>query len=318
MDVKKAKYLWEKKTSSELQLWPSTSVEHYLAKPTLPMHLVHKNRRAKISAPEDLHFGILEPQGILAAALTEHNGNYYQSRADECFHVAVFTCSGSAKARIDRRNFTMRKGALFVAPAGTSYEFTTDKKWHNFWFHIENSKGWGGISGDKAYITKSACLEPLEHAVRAYVSEIYSPTRSLRLLEIYADLIAFYLHKEFEFGGAKGVENSFDVLMSRVRGELAENWTSVRAARELGISKIALDKLCLSKRSRTFAKLLTDMRMREARALLADGRLKISDIAALVGYATPFSLSKAFKLYHGKSPAEFSEDTISGGAAENK
>jgi AraC family transcriptional regulator len=49
---------------------------------------------------------------------------------------------------------------------------------------------------------------------------------------------------------------------------------------------------------------LTKLRMHEARKLLADPALSISDIALMVGYQTPSAFSAAFRRLVGTTPRE--------------
>jgi AraC family transcriptional regulator len=50
---------------------------------------------------------------------------------------------------------------------------------------------------------------------------------------------------------------------------------------------------------------LTHERMARAKALLSDPRLRITDIALAVGYATPSAFSAAFRKMMGQTPSEF-------------
>jgi len=52
---------------------------------------------------------------------------------------------------------------------------------------------------------------------------------------------------------------------------------------------------------------LTDLRMQNARKLLADTDLSVRDVAERVGYTDPFYFSKAFKAAAGVNPTQFRE-----------
>lgn len=305
---KNSKYLWEKKTDRELQLWPSTSSEHYLAAPTLPEHLVKKRERSRISAPEPLPFPILARHGILNSAVTTHGGNYYQSRGGEDFHVVVFTISGEAKVRIDKKYVAMRRNSVFVAPAESFYEFDSPGKWNNFWFHIEATKDWNALLGKNPFVKKSTYLNELKYAVDMYLKKVYRPDRSFRFLEIYADLIESCLKAEFSVPhmSRRPSEENLEAFFADLGSRLGENWTANLAADRIGVSNKILDGYCRKVYMKSFAKRLLDMRMTKARALLGEGVYSSEEIARAIGFSDKHSLSKAFKSYHGKSPKNFS------------
>lgn len=305
--MKKKKYLWEKKTDRELQLWPSTSSEHYLAAPTLPEHLVRKRERARISAPEPLPFSILGRHGIANSAVTNHGGNYYQSRGGEDFHVVVFTTAGEAKVRIDKKYYPMRRNSVFVAPADSYYEFDAHGKWNNFWFHIDATKDWNSLLGERPFVKKCNHLRELKYAVDMYLKNVYRSNRSLRLLEIYAELIDCYLKAEFSLNymAKRPLDVEIETFFANLGSRLSENWTVESAANELGISKKTLDGYCRKVYLKSFTKRLLEMRMAQARTLVGEGIYSSDEIAHAIGFSDKHSFSKAFKAFHGKSPKHF-------------
>lgn len=301
--MKNRKYLVEQKTSNELKLWPTTSRERYLAKPTLPEHLAKRNRRAKIAAPENLPVELLKSRGIIAAGITEHNGNYYQARANENFHFVMFTSKGNARLKLSKNATQLRRGAVLIAPAGTEYELSVDSKWNGFWFHMADVMNWSLLLGKDAFVKKSKYLAELENAVNMFANEVYSEERSMQLLEICADLIVFYLKRDFQaaFSGADKAAK-LETFMSEIKNGLDENWNRKAAAKKLEMSERELDALFMQNFSMTFARTLTYIRMKAARSMLEDGNMPVKKIAAALGYSNGYSFSKAFKAHHGVSP----------------
>ena len=68
-----------------------------------------------------------------------------------------------------------------------------------------------------------------------------------------------------------------------------------------------IESACMKNYMMSFSKLTLKMRMHRAIDLLKMGLTNV-EIAAKLGYATPYSFSKAFKLYYGKSPKIFMGD----------
>ena len=117
--MSKSKYIWEKKTDTELQLWPDGSSERYLTDPFVPAEKINKvGGRELISYPSNMAQDFLRCRGVLSAGITRHKKGFYQQRAGAEFHV-------------------------LVCPSHAAYGFSCDSQnWDTFWFHLENSARW--------------------------------------------------------------------------------------------------------------------------------------------------------------------------------
>ncbi len=292
--TKPVKYLWEKKTCNELQFWPKTSSERYITRPTLPSHLV-KNKSAKISAPLELSIDVLGTRGIFNAAITEHNGNYYQSRQNEDFSIVIYTLDGKAEVCLDKRIYKLNKNSVFVAPAGTSYELRATGHWKNIWFHIKG-KEWNRFFGTNTLILKSKNQKRIKNAVFDYYEEVYKVNRALRLLEIYADLISYFIRDEFNITSDREA-----ALLNSVFMEMRSNMM-LATEKILKLPNIASSaKLMRSRYGITLHEAVMQIKMREARELLKEG-FTLAEIAKKVGYSNAYAFSKAFKHRHGMAP----------------
>ncbi len=305
----KLKYLWETKTENELKLWPKTSSEHYLSSSTLPRHLVSKKLSDKISAPESLPFDMLQAEGILNTAITEHNGKYYQSRDNEKFHFVVFTLAGECTLKINKDVVKLKKYTYFVAPSGTSYELKADKYWKCIWFHIEDSKLWQNIFGSYAHSGKSRFAKDIEQTAIKYRTEAYKTRRNMRLLEILSELLAFYVREEFMPVNFPYAYENIETIILKIKTATIKNITTLQVANLCGKKKSDIDKYCRSKYSKTFSQVKNDLQMKLARKLLSESCYSVSDTAKHIGFSTQFSFSKAFKKYHGVSPKEFKNNS---------
>jgi two-component system response regulator YesN len=76
-------------------------------------------------------------------------------------------------------------------------------------------------------------------------------------------------------------------------------------ARGVNFSVSYIGALLKKKLGTSFVKLLTEMRMKKAKELLASPELKIIDIAERLGYNDSYYFSHCFKKYTGVSPKEF-------------
>ncbi|MGW7433400.1 AraC family transcriptional regulator [Streptomyces sp. NPDC054861] len=85
----------------------------------------------------------------------------------------------------------------------------------------------------------------------------------------------------------------------------AEAWTVASLATRAGVSRALFARRFTQLMGRPPLAYLTECRMDEAQALLADTDLSIAQIGRSVGYADAFGFSAAFKRHKGRSPSAF-------------
>lgn len=82
-------------------------------------------------------------------------------------------------------------------------------------------------------------------------------------------------------------------------------WTVGTVAAEVGVSRAALARRFGEVVDATPIAYLTSLRLALAADLLAEGTKTIAQVAAEVGYGSPFALSTAFKRVYGESPTQY-------------
>jgi AraC-like DNA-binding protein len=85
----------------------------------------------------------------------------------------------------------------------------------------------------------------------------------------------------------------------------ADTWTVASLAAQSGVSRALFARRFTELMGRPPLAYLTECRMDDAEALLADTDLSIAQIAKTVGYADAFGFSAAFKRHKGLSPSTF-------------
>ncbi|MFD6288586.1 AraC family transcriptional regulator [Streptomyces sp. NPDC060205] len=88
-------------------------------------------------------------------------------------------------------------------------------------------------------------------------------------------------------------------------GRPADSWTVASLAAQAGVSRALFARRFTELMGRPPLTYLTECRMDDAVALLADTDLSIAQIARTVGYADAFGFSAAFKRHKGLSPSAF-------------
>jgi AraC-like DNA-binding protein len=91
----------------------------------------------------------------------------------------------------------------------------------------------------------------------------------------------------------------------------AEEWTVGRMARLVHLSRSALAERFRRELGRTPAQVLREIRMQQARRLLADDVRAVGEVGHVVGYGSVAAFSRAFSAHHGMSPQEWRLDRAS-------
>lgn len=109
--------------------------------------------------------------------------------------------------------------------------------------------------------------------------------------------------------GSDGETASSDAVVAAVVSAIAahpaEAWTVGRMARLVHLSRSALGERFRRELGRSPAQVLREIRMQQARELLADGRRSVAEIGSAVGYGSSAAFSRAFSAHHRMAPQEW-------------
>ena len=93
--------------------------------------------------------------------------------------------------------------------------------------------------------------------------------------------------------------------LTEIHEDPGGNWTIERAASVAAMSRSGFARRFKETLEMSFFDYLTQLRMRDARELLASSGIRVGDVAERVGYRSELSFVKAFKKLHGVTPRAF-------------
>lgn len=122
----------------------------------------------------------------------------------------------------------------------------------------------------------------------------------------YASLLGAALVTSWLESRERGERPAQDEAVAAVLAALAadpgEDWTPERMARVAHLSRSALTTRFRRATGRSPMEILRELRMHQARALLADAAQPVGRVASAVGYRSVAAFSRAFAAHHGVAP----------------
>ena len=109
--------------------------------------------------------------------------------------------------------------------------------------------------------------------------------------------------------GKIDTEEYFRQILEYMQGHLCESLSPQVICRIFGISQTYLCRMFRNYMSKSFSKVLNEMRIEKACEIMKNRReLFVKEVAALAGYSDQFYFSRIFRAIKGISPSEYMED----------
>jgi AraC-like DNA-binding protein len=102
------------------------------------------------------------------------------------------------------------------------------------------------------------------------------------------------------------------IVIDRVKADLARPWRVEDMAAVLGITSGQLRRLFAESGSVPPQRLLADLRLSTAAALLRDPSLRVKDVTLRIGITDGSHFCRAFRRRYGMSPIEFQSRALAG------
>ena len=169
-------------------------------------------------------------------------------------------------------------------------------------------------------LTGYSDFEYVQEALRQQVFDyLLKPVSEDDLLAVLSK-ISQSLEKEYELPEEAGVssrdaKSCADHVASYIREHYMEEVDLGKLAEEMGFSAAYLSKIFKRYAGMTPVKMLTDVRIHQAKRLLLETDMSIQEVGAAVGYPDQFHFSKTFRKIVGTNPSGYRSS--GGGADEN-
>lgn len=310
-------FKWKMYTDENMRLFPKDDTIWYFSNNSSTRYMPHifvskepdkKRETGQIIAPPSSLVDPLERHSIILAGYAIHHKGYYHSRRNTAFTDLICVVDGALVVKFDGKKKILHRGeALILPPRCEADNYVDCRQVRVFWAHLKNTAFWREILGDSTFTRKLENFEAISRLIDIYRDEVFSSTRSMRVLDMVAELLVTFLRREFSAGKRQVLRGRIEKLVKLMSGSLDRDWSLKRASEESGLSIKDIESACMKNYMMSFSKLTLKMRMHRAIDLLKMGLTNV-EIAAKLGYATPYSFSKAFKLYYGKSPKIFMGD----------
>lgn len=160
-------------------------------------------------------------------------------------------------------------------------------------------------------------LEGLERGADAYLSKPFEKkeleVRLRKLIEVRQKLNARYATLNPEGRPETPAEIQEDAFLKKLRGIVEMNLSNeefgiTEICKELGVSRTQLHRKLKALTNKSTSQVIRTIRMQEAKRLLKDHDLHISEIGYAVGYSNPSHFTQEFVREFGEAPSFFRKD----------
>jgi AraC-like DNA-binding protein len=205
--------------------------------------------------------------------------------------------------------------SVIVHPPGFAYTFyVEDDCWDIIWFYLEkDAAGMEGFAAKVSYWHDLYQFSEMTAAMEGYLHEherMHSGNSRYAeaAAENYAELISITLDRILERNPGRRKDNlreRVDNIWLAVRQDVSRNWQIPDMSRQAGMSQSTFQRYIRKVFNCSPKQMLLNIRMEEAKHLLASTGYPLRTIAERLSYSDEFAFSYAFKRHIGLSPRQF-------------
>jgi len=251
----------------------------------------------------------LKSLGLTLAGISHLCRGYKIRRSDPQFHLVLYCLDGTGNFETSEQEGQFEPGKRYVFPAGHPHSYWAEKQWSTAWVHIRPQGRWRELHVPPVQEVSRVVQEKLVGAMDGLISEvIQSGADSHATGRAFSNILATLLKRDLltdVHQREQNAQNELHRLWLRVNADLARTWRIRELAGELGVSSATLHRMSILHDNAAPMNVVVELRMARTKELLENTDYSLKTICSLVGYETPFALSRAFKKHTGVSPKYF-------------
>lgn len=226
----------------------------------------------------------------------------------------LYVQSGHGDFRIRDNAFSVSTGQVIVIPAHVPhwYTYRHATECTVYWVHC-SGYGLGGLLSrllsENSYCLKVGQSKRLVELYRGIMQELQrkEPFFEDIAIGLLQELIFYILRKQVteRETSQRLRDERIDKSVMLMHEQYMKNWTVNELAQQVNLSPSRFIHLFTQIHQLPPAKFLNNIRINEARELLGDYGLSISDVSSMVGFRSLHYFSRAFRASSGMSPSDY-------------
>lgn len=241
--------------------------------------------------------------------ITGENYSLYPETKSENY-IFLYCRQGNTQAIIDGKNIELSENDIYLINTNISFSFTKGN--YSILFLEFNGASIDDLLANSPFSKENVFLHDDSH-LGYYFYKIYHAYHEAEYLSLKCLGILYELFYELT---KKNQINTGGISLQRRHVDLAQDFinqnyqleiTIADVAKKVGVTSNYLANIFATYLQKTPKAYLTEIRMEQAKKLLATHKYKVKEVGKLVGYKNQLHFSSEFKKYTGESPAFYAK-----------
>jgi AraC-like DNA-binding protein len=269
---------------------------------------ITKGSKENFISPQYLDENLLIKTGIQHGGISVLKPGYRVTRSYCTDHILIYCTSGNAEVTRPDGTHAFSKGDLVLIPGNASQNYGSKNNFSMMWLHLQPNHKRLAFIFKIGFKIWPAYNNQLESLFRFIYNETINPKDiNPKIVHAWSELMLTWLEREFISNDSQTTirhRRRLDDLWLIVSDDLAYPWTISNLASKIHLSPAHLHSLMQELYNTTPMGMVTKLRLNKVHLLLQNTDLKLGSIANMVGYSSPFSLSRLFKRHYGFPPRD--------------
>lgn len=226
-------------------------------------------------------------------------------------YIFLYCRQGSEKIIVDGKSVELSENDIYLININVSFSFTKGN--YSILYLEFNGASTDDLLANSSFSKGNVFLHD-DSYLGYYFYKIYHAYHEAEYLSLKCLGILYELFYELT---KKNQINTGGISLQRRHVDLAQDYinqnyqmeiTIADVAKKVGVTSNYLANIFATYLQKTPKAYLTEIRMEQAKKLLATHKYKIKEVGKLVGYKNQLHFSSEFKKYTGESPAFYAKD----------